>query len=89
MMTRYEETDSTNRSAAKEAGMKQGGHTESLLVAKLRAAAILALMVFVMLFAPLGQGGLSAGQGSALSENSGAAANALAAREVERLVALN
>jgi hypothetical protein len=46
-------------------------------------------MVFVMLFAPLGQGGLSAGQGSALSENSGAAANALAAREVERLVALN
>lgn len=59
-------------------------------VAGLRAIALLGLLVLTMLFAPLGQGvGLSARQGPLPATDPGVAANALAAREVERLVGLH
>lgn len=53
----------------------------------LRSTALLGLLVLVLLFAPLGQGmGLSAGQGAVRESGPSAAANALAASEVEGIV---
>ena len=52
-----------------------------------RSAILLGLFVLALLFAPLGQGmGLSAGQGAAQGSGLSAAADALAASEVEGIV---
>jgi hypothetical protein len=72
--------------------MAEQAEKRSALGSRLRISGALALLVAVMLFAPIGQGvGLSAGQGvSTAGLGAGAAAdaaNGLAAQEVERLVA--
>ena len=55
--------------------------------AGLRSAVVLGLFVLAMLFAPLGRGmGLSAGQGFVQESGPSAAANALAASEVQGIV---
>ena len=59
----------------------------SSVPASLRSAAVLGLFVLAMLFAPLGRGmGLSAGQGLVQESGPSAAANALAASEVQGIV---
>lgn len=67
--------------------MKKNLQAETARPSRLRVVALLGLMVLIMLFAPLGQGvGLSAGQGQVSAAAPSVAANALAAREVERIL---
>ena len=67
--------------------MAKDVETGGVRFVKLRAMALLALMVLAMLFAPLGQGvGLSAGQEPRSTNDPRSEANALASREVAELV---
>lgn len=66
--------------------MKKNTQEQSAGPRYLRTLAVMGLLVFAILLAPLGQGvGLSAGQGMIQATGSGAA-DALAAHEVERLL---